>query len=148
MTSAPFHGLTARITRSDGALQLQRSRALLVAYRSRGGSVHAHDLPTLLGTTISSGAPQMTRWLLSGELVSFRMGACLHVPLFQFCWVRPGLCPDVSRVVEALRARLDGTEVAEWFVCPNPWLEWRLPVAVLGGEYGRVLLAARAENTG
>jgi hypothetical protein len=118
----------------------------MAAYRSCGGSVHASELPALLKPMVNNGALQMTRWLLSGELVSFRMGACWHVPLFQFCRFRAGLCPEVSRVVEALRARLDGTGVAEWFVRPNPWLEWRWPVAMLDREYDGVLQAARADS--
>jgi hypothetical protein len=148
MTSTPLPCFTAQTARSGGAQHLQRSRALIAAYRSWGGSVHANELPALFSGTVHDGASSLIRWLLSGELVSFRIGACWHVPLFQFSWVRPGLCPDVSRVVEELRARFDGTEVAEWFVRPNPRLEWRWPVAVLDRERDEVLRAARADNAG
>jgi hypothetical protein len=148
MTSAPLHCFTAQIARSDGAQHLQRCRALNAAYRGCGGSVHANDLSALLRATVEDGASQTIRWILSGELVSFRIGACWHVPLFQFSRIGMRRRPDVLCVVEELRARLDGTEVAEWFVRPNPWLEWRWPVAVLDREPDGVLRAARADKAG
>lgn len=146
MTSKPPAYFTAPTARSDGAPHQRRGQALIAAYRGWGGSVHANELPAHLRLTGTDGGLQATRWLLSGELVSFRMKACWHVPLFQFCWGSPGLCPDVSRVVGALRGRLDGTDVAEWFVRPNPWLDWRWPLAMLDREYDAVLRAARVER--
>jgi hypothetical protein len=143
MTSTPTPCFAAQDSSPGEAQHWQRCRALIAAYRGCGGSVHANALASRLRASVKDGALQMTRGLMSGELVSFRIGACWHVPLFQFSRVGPGLRPDVSRVVQELRGRRDELEVAEWFVRPNPWLESRWPVVLLDRDYDAMLRAAR-----
>ncbi|MGV8839403.1 MAG: hypothetical protein ACWA6X_03760 [Bauldia sp.] len=83
------------------------------------------------------------RWKAAKKVFSVPFKGMERFPAFQFADGRPR--PVIGRVLAALPEKMTPWQVAFWFVASNPWLDGKVPQALLDDE-DAVMAAARMEG--
>jgi len=113
---------------------------------SSGGIVTADELADLLRRHTGHGLSQVARWLVAGELISFRHLGQTQVPLFQFDLRDMTLRNAAQDVAAEMRDVFESVELTRWFAEANSWLAGIRPADHLGIDAPAVLAAARADR--
>jgi hypothetical protein len=145
----PQHGV-ATLTPLDiepfAARSDQAFLALLAAYRSSGGLVHADEVVTPLKRRRGLDGGQLARWRIERRIVGFGWQSHTWLPRFQF--ELSGLLPDpgVTAVLAVLGTVFDDWQTAWWFVRPHAALDERTPAQAIARDPAAVLRTARGDR--
>ncbi|MGJ7498001.1 hypothetical protein ACSFA8_23405 [Variovorax sp. RT4R15] len=120
--------------------------AMLARYRATGGTVRGGDLVRLLEDRRRGDSVSLATLLVAGEIFSFEWRGIVWIPMFQFELSDLSVKPAPRQVLAELVTVFDGWTLAIWFAQPNPWLNDRSPVDLLGSNLSGVLEAARADR--
>ena len=140
---------TAHAPAPLGASATARTRdnqfaALQAAYENRGGLARGDVLATRMSATGRGGYVDLARRIVARQLFSFQWRDSFWLPMFQFDRHLLTLREAPRRVLDELRAALDGWEIAHWYVQRCDGLDGRRPLDVLELDLDAVLAAARA----
>lgn len=120
--------------------------AMLLAYKTTGGTLRGDDLSRLLEQRQKGAHVSLAKLIVSREIFSFEWNYNAWVPMFQF---EPGdmsVRQGTRQVLAELASFRHGWGLASWFIEPNPHLKGRLPVNLMSSELPAVIDAARAER--
>jgi len=114
--------------------------ALLGAFRASGGLATGAEIAAREPGT---GMSRLARWIVRREVLCLDWQGSLWLPAFQF--ERQGLVlkEAARRVASELPSTLDGWELADWWLSPNPLLAERSPLLTLPDDARAVAEAAR-----
>ncbi len=120
--------------------------ALLIAYRSSGGTVRGDDLAALLQDHRQGNDVSLARMIGSGSILGFKWRETLWIPMFQFDPIDLSVTQGLREVLRELVGVIDSWQLASWFAEPNSALDGRLPAESLVHDWPSVLRAAHASR--
>ena len=133
------------------AADCAQSESLFRQYSAHGGILTGDDLAAELRSQRDQPVSLVARWLVDRRVLGFRRRGETYLPRFQFAAPsdagRMGdPLPGVQKAIVELSAAFDDIRMAEWFLCPNPWLQHRVPATVVAESETYVAQAARADR--
>ena len=119
---------------------------LLDAYRPSGGILRGDSLLDRFGLDDFSALHRLARDIASQNLLSFRWGGSIWLPVFQLdvSLLQPRV--EVGHVLRELGDVWDGWEIARWFITADASLDGASPLAMLYERPEDVRDAARASR--
>jgi hypothetical protein len=120
--------------------------ALQQGFQRSGGFIGGDALALLMRSRCEQPISLLARQIVQRELIHFRTGCEVHLPLFQFDPCDLTVRHSVQAVIETLRPVLDDQELASWFADPNDWLGGQRPADVIASDPAAALEAARADR--
>jgi hypothetical protein len=150
-TSVAVPEIFAQPGECDGTLPMQRTedrQYLLMqrAFRNTGGLATGDEVALLLRRRSAQPISQLARWIVTRLVVSIERRGQTFLPLFQFNLSDMALRCEVLQLVRELSGTLDDWDVALWFALPNPSLNGRAPVEMIGSDPAVLLNTARADR--
>lgn len=111
------------------------------------GVLSAAEVARRAGSRGHSRTIAVRRWQQTGKVFAVAVAGLDHYP--GFCFGPDGRpLPVIAEVLAAFAGRLQGWDLAAWFVTPNGRLGGRRPVDALDADPGAVAEAARASAGG
>jgi hypothetical protein len=124
----------------------ERVSRLISAYRSLGGVMSGDDLASLMRSSMDQPVSFLARAIVERRIVFFPVGATINVPCFQFEPEAWKTLPAVKVALTELLDVFDDLAIAEWFVRPNCWIQYRVPCLLVRHDVVAVRDAARADR--
>jgi hypothetical protein len=132
-----------KIVSSSMCLEDTRAGRLSSAYRCLGGVLNADDLASAMRRSFDQPVSVLARSIVERRLVFFPVGTNFNVPCFQFEMDGWKVIPGVKLALSELLDVFDDTALAEWFVQPNCWIQYRVPCLLARVDANAVRDAAR-----
>lgn len=133
---------TAPAVAIDIDRQDDRFLQLMTHLRPHGGMLPGEDVRSI-GFVRRAGL-SLGEALMRRDVFALTWRHRLWLPMFQFRMPSWALSPPVSSVARLMHPVVDGFDLAEWFVTPNPWLGGHIPLEAIENNAPLVMQAARA----
>ena len=115
-------------------------------YGRRGGLLTGDELASVLREHHDQPVSLLAHKIVERRLVSFAWRAQTYIPTFQFRTPPADVLAGVLAVLEELAPAFDEYALAEWFVTPSCWLQFRIPAVLVSVDPEAVVHAARADR--
>lgn len=125
-------------------LQDDRFLQLMKSLRPYGGMLPDEDVRSI--GFVSRAPFSLGEALMQRVLFALTWRHRLWLPMFQFRMPDLAVSPQVSSIANLMHPVVQGFELAEWFVAPNPWLDEQTPLDAIESDSVQVMNAARADR--
>ena len=115
-------------------------------YSRSGGVLSGQEVSLLMRRHCDQPVSQLARWIVNSNIISFDHQGQTWIPLFQFDQEQMTIKPAVSALLAELAPRINGNELAVWFVSPNECLSGATPLEAIEVDFAAVLKAASADR--
>jgi len=136
-------------SRREAPLRRAEDRQYLnmeIVYARHGGLAEGDDVARRLRRRSPQPGSLLARWIVERSIVSFYWRGRVLVPKFQFNDLDQMPRQEVMSIVSELTPFLDDWDAALWFVEPNAWIEFQLPIDLMASNPYAVLQAARGDR--
>ena len=115
---------------------------LVRAFRSTGGLATGEEIAARMQRVGAGGGTTLARRIARSDVLAFPWNGQYWLPWFQFDPVTQQVRPVVTAILAELSGVLDGWDLTQWFVEPDPVLGGRSPLQMIDHP-AAVLPAAR-----